>query len=40
MKKQTTIYVFVAILFLAIELVGCAAQKNGCPAVKNMSGYK
>lgn len=32
MKKQTTIYAFVAILFIAIALVGCAGSRYGCPS--------
>lgn len=40
MKKQALIYLLVAIVFFSIMFVGCGTQKYGCPAVKNMSGYK
>ncbi len=40
--KQAKIYFFIAILFIAIALVGtsCASHKSGCFATRGMSGYK
>lgn len=41
-KRFDYTYIFIAILFIAIALStgSCTAQKNGCPSVRGMSGYR
>lgn len=42
-KRFDYTYIFIAILFIAIALVGtgCVGSRGGhCPAVRGMSGYK
>lgn len=41
-ERRSAIHFIIALGFLtilALALFGCSPQKNGCPAVRNMSGY-